>query len=105
MIPLIQQLFTLSQARIILFQTGKDLRYKGAPTYFDQIRKEIDEAEAENRDKNQVYLEDELGDVFWDYLMLLNALASEGKISSIEKVFERCHKKFTERINENGENN
>jgi NTP pyrophosphatase (non-canonical NTP hydrolase) len=104
MLEHIQQIISRSQARMTHFQTEESSRYKGAETYFEEIRKEIDEAEAENRDKNQIYLEDELGDVFWDYVMLLNALASEGKISSIEKVFERCHKKFSERVCENGKN-
>ncbi|MDR0650847.1 MAG: hypothetical protein LBG59_05630 [Candidatus Peribacteria bacterium] len=101
---LIQHIITLSQARICTFATGKDSRYQGAETYFEEIRKEIDEAQAENQPDNQVYLEDELGDIFRDYVMLLHALQSEGKISTVKKVFERCYKKFSERISENGEN-
>ena len=29
----------------------------------------------------------------------MHALESEGKITSVEKVFERCWKKFSERVN------
>jgi NTP pyrophosphatase (non-canonical NTP hydrolase) len=104
MLSLIQQITTLSQMRIPFFLQSKNDRYKGSQTYFQEIRKEIDEAQAENREHNTVYLEDELGDVFWDYMMLLNALASEGKITNVEKVFERCWKKFSGRISESGEN-
>jgi NTP pyrophosphatase (non-canonical NTP hydrolase) len=104
MFPLIQQLLTLSKARITSFLQMKDTRYQGSQTYFEEIRKEIDEAEAENKENNTIYLEDELGDIFWDYMMLLNALASEGKITNIEKVFERCYQKFSGRINNNGDN-
>ena len=45
----------------------------------------------------QVFLEDELGDVFWDYICLLESLELSGKISK-EKVFERCYRKFSERL-------
>ena len=100
----ISQILAVSKIRIAAFAAGKDSRYKGAETYFEQLRKEIDEAQTENKPDNHVYLEDELGDIFRDYVMLLNAMANEGKISSIEKVFERCYKKFSERIGEDGVN-
>ena len=74
---LIQQILTLSKARINAFTAGKDSRYEGAQTYFKKLREEIDEAIIENKSDNQIYLEDELGDIFWDYVMLLNAIASE----------------------------
>jgi NTP pyrophosphatase (non-canonical NTP hydrolase) len=102
---LIQQIQTLSKVRIKKFiEKSDDNRYKGSQTYFEKLHEEITEAQAENKDHNQVYLEDELGDVFWDYMMLVHALESEGKISSVEKVFARCYKKFSERIGEDGEN-
>jgi NTP pyrophosphatase (non-canonical NTP hydrolase) len=103
MSPYLQQIFSLSQARIATFVAREDSRYEGSETYFREVRKEIDEAQAENKLDNQVYLEDELGDIFRDSLMLFNALASEGKISSVEKIFERCYTKFSGRVNEDGE--
>ena len=95
---LFQQILSLSQARISTFAAGEDFRYEGAETYFKKIREEIEEAQDENKDSNQVYLEDELGDIVWDYFMLCNALIQEGKISNIENVLKRCYKKFSERI-------
>lgn len=62
--------------------------------------KEIQEAKAEVKENNSVYLEDELWDIFWDYLCLIETLKNEGKITNLEKVFERCYKKFSERIDE-----
>ncbi len=59
---------------------------------------EVDEAINEIRDNNTVYLEDELWDVFWTYCWMLNSLEKEWKITSIEKVFERAYKKFSERV-------
>ena len=52
----------------------------------------------EFEEEKRVYLEDELGDVFWDYICLLESLEQTGKISK-QKVFERCYTKFSERLN------
>lgn len=64
--------------------------------YFDLMKDEIDEAEKEFRKDNTIYLEDELGDILWDYLNLLHCLEEEWYISK-EKVFERCLEKYTQR--------
>jgi NTP pyrophosphatase (non-canonical NTP hydrolase) len=70
----------------------------GSKTYFDELQKEIHETLIEYKAGNQVHLEDELGDILWDYLNLLTNLQKEGKIESIEKVFQRANKKYDERI-------
>jgi NTP pyrophosphatase (non-canonical NTP hydrolase) len=62
---------------------------------------ELEEALAENKQNNSVYLEDELWDIFWDYLCLLNSLKAEWKINSVGNVFKRAYRKFSWRINEN----
>ena len=69
----------------------------GSSTYFQEMKKEIEEVGEELNSGRQCYLEDELGDVFWDYLNLLHNLENEGKIS-LAKVFERALQKYTERI-------
>ncbi|MFP4567616.1 MAG: MazG nucleotide pyrophosphohydrolase domain-containing protein [Candidatus Woesearchaeota archaeon] len=71
---------------------------KGSTTYFNELKKEIQETEDENKTNNHVKLEDELGDILWDYLNVLVNLENEEKIK-IERVFERSEKKYTERIN------
>lgn len=53
---------------------------------------------------NQVFLEDELGDIFWDYICLLENLEAEWKIQKT-RVFDRCYEKFSERLNPDGSNN
>ncbi len=71
---------------------------KGSTTYFEELQKEIVEVCEELEKNRMVYLEDELGDVLWDYLNLLSHFEKEGKISH-ERVFERCVKKYTQRLN------
>ena len=70
---------------------------EGSETYFGELKKEIDEVEDELVFDRPCYLEDELGDVFWDYLNLLYNLEQEGKIK-VENVFERSLLKFNERL-------
>jgi len=98
---LLEKLNNLSKKRIEYFLLKWDNMsfYKGSETYWKQIRLELDEAEQEIN-TNKVYLEDELWDVLWDYLCLLNSLKKEWKIDSLEKVIERAFTKYSWRINE-----
>jgi NTP pyrophosphatase (non-canonical NTP hydrolase) len=69
----------------------------GSETYFNEIRKELIEAEEELLTNDQAALEEELGDVLWDYLNILLSLDKEEKIS-IESVLRRTIDKFEERV-------
>jgi NTP pyrophosphatase (non-canonical NTP hydrolase) len=101
---MIDRIINLSKLRIKFLVGKKWVWYKWAETYFESVKQELQEAKEEYKDNNSVYLEDELWDVFWTYLCLLNSLESEWKITSIDKVFERCYEKFIERVWENGDN-
>jgi len=59
--------------------------------------KEIQEAKDEIN-THKVFLEDELWDVMWYSLCLLNGLKQEGEITSAEKVLERAWNNFSQRI-------
>lgn len=79
--------------------------YRWPKTFIDGIINEIEEVKVEFEQDKRVLLEDELGDVFWNYICLLESLEFEWKISR-EKVFERCWVKFSERLNrEDGSDN
>jgi len=73
--------------------------FNGSETFFKEIKNEIKEAEIEYNNNKQVHLEDELGDILWDYLNLLINLKTENKITSIEKIFQRSNIKFSQRLN------
>ncbi|NDK09110.1 nucleotide pyrophosphohydrolase [Candidatus Gracilibacteria bacterium] len=72
--------------------------YKGWETYFNGIISEMDEVKEQIKPDNKVYLEDELGDVLWGYICLLQIFEKNGYIKDTKKVFERCYKKLSERI-------
>jgi NTP pyrophosphatase (non-canonical NTP hydrolase) len=91
----ISKLFALVGSKIELDEKAN--WSEGSTTYFQELKKEIDEVSDELDSNRQCYLEDELGDVFWDYLNLLRNLEAEGKILT-EKVFERASKKYEERL-------
>jgi len=59
---------------------------------------EVEEAFDEIKENNSVYLEDELWDIFWTYIVLLQGLQKKWYITSVEKVFERSFNKFSERL-------
>ena len=59
---------------------------------------EIEEAFDEIKKDNSVYLEDELWNIFWTYITLLQWLKKRWYISSVEKVFDRSYKKFNWRL-------
>ena len=95
-----EKLNHLSEKRIKYFLSRQhNPWYTWSKTYWEYLLKEIQEAKNElNTNKN--YLEDELWDVLWDFLCLLNSLKQEWKITSVEKVIERAWTKFSQRINE-----
>ncbi|MCV2403198.1 nucleotide pyrophosphohydrolase [Marinomonas sp. C2222] len=69
----------------------------GSKTYLKEIKNEIDEVIEEIPKSRKCYLEDELGDVLWDYLNILTALEKEEGID-IQSVLERACKKYEQRI-------
>ncbi|AYC06897.1 MazG nucleotide pyrophosphohydrolase domain [Vibrio cholerae] len=61
--------------------------YLGSSTYLAEIKKEVDEVVEEIPKNRLCYLEDELGDVLWDYLNAILSLEKEAgvKIESVVK--------------------
>lgn len=95
---MIEKIKQLSIARVKFLIESKNEWYEWSKTYWKAIKWEIKEAKDENKKNNSVYLEDELWDIFWDYMCLLASLEREGKITSVDKVFERAYSKFSWRI-------
>jgi len=95
---LLKKIITLSENRIrFLREHGDGGWYRGSISHFDGMFHELEEVRTEMDAGKRVYLEDELGDVFWDFICLLEWLEQEWKIDK-KKIFERCYAKFSERI-------
>lgn len=71
--------------------------YKGPETYLSGISKEVEEVKQEIPKRRKPYLEDELGDILWDYLNSVLALEKEAGIS-MDSVLKRACIKYEERI-------
>lgn len=77
--------------------------YQGSTTYLAEIKKEVDEVVEELPKDRLRYLEDELGDVLWDYLNAILSLEKDKGVK-LESVIERACLKYEERVSaiENG---
>jgi NTP pyrophosphatase (non-canonical NTP hydrolase) len=71
--------------------------YSGPETYIVELQKEIEEVIEELPKKRSCYLEDELGDVLWDYLSALLALEKQGDVT-VESVLNRAYLKYGARV-------
>lgn len=63
---------------------------------FDWLIDEINEAKEEYNNKKQVYLEDELWDVLWTVLRMIELIHQEWFIDK-NRILERIEKKFSKR--------
>lgn len=94
----ILKILNLSEKRIDFLHNKDNCNwYEWYQTYIRSIKEELAEVEAEIKEKNSVYLEDELWDIFWTTICLINSLGEDNLINR-EKVFERCFKKYSERL-------
>lgn len=104
MLKAINSIFHLCKKRITYFHEVDNKNwYFWSKTYIEWIQNEIDEVKKEVENPERfMYLEDELWDIFWVYMCLLESLEQEWKIKK-SRVFDRCLHKFRERIGENAD--
>lgn len=92
---LIEQLQEVAQCK-----ATRDLKgswYKGSRTYLDALVSEVKEVEEELDPWRQCFLEDEVGDLLWNLVCLIEHLELEGKVNKSD-IFRRSLKKYTERV-------
>ena len=96
-----EKLLEIAKRKFVFDQTNS--WYSGSDTYLSSMKDEIDEVIEEIPKNRQCYLEDELGDILWNYLNILLALEKESGIK-VESVLNRASAKYDERITaiENG---
>ena len=59
---------------------------------------EVEEVKEEIRPNNEAHLEDELSDILWGWLTLVENLKDKGYVASHESIMKRALKKYEERI-------
>lgn len=73
--------------------------FQGSHTYLDALVDEILEVKSELQLGRQCFLEDELADLLWNIVCLIEHLELEDKINK-KQVFKRALKKYSERVTE-----
>jgi len=64
----------------------------------DSIRDEVEEVREEIKSDNIAYLEDELSDILWGWMILVEKLKDDNYVGSHEEIMKRAFKKYEERI-------
>jgi NTP pyrophosphatase (non-canonical NTP hydrolase) len=64
----------------------------------NELLLEVEEVKAEIKPNNIPYLEDELGDILWDWLLLVSNLKRLGLVTNHQNIINRAIKKYKERV-------
>ncbi len=75
-----------------------EAKYMDTNFLLDSITDEVEEVREEIKPNNLAHLEDELGDILWGWLILVEKLKEREFIGSHEDIFKRTLKKYEERI-------
>ena len=88
---------------LVAYKHQLDLK-RGEPKYMDYnwitqaIVDEVEEVKEEIRPNNVAHLEDELSDILWGWLTLVENLKNKAYVGSHESIMKRALKKYEERI-------
>lgn len=89
------KLLTIAKRKFVFDQTNS--WYAGSNTYLSSIKEEISEVIEEIPKGRLCYLEDELGDILWNYLNIVLALEKESGLC-VDSVIQRAALKYDERV-------
>ena len=88
---------------LVAYKHELDLK-RGEAKYMDYnwitqaIVDEVEEVKEEIRPNNEAHLEDELSDILWGWLTLVENLKNKAYVESHESIMKRALKKYEERI-------
>ncbi len=78
--------------------TRGEAKYMDSDWLLNAIVEEVQEVKEEIRANNVAHLEDELSDILWGWLTIVEKLKDEGYVTSHEAILKRGLKKYEERI-------
>ena len=90
-IKLVKQIHELDKKRA-------EPKYMDNKWLLEAIASELKEVQEEIKPHNIAHLEDELSDILWGWLALVENLKDEGYVTSHEAIIKRGLKKYEERI-------
>ena len=74
------------------------IRYLDNNSLLNAISSEVEEVREEIKEQNSPKLEDELCDILWGWMMLVENLKTSNLVGSHEDIIDRAIKKYSERI-------
>ena len=95
---MIEELIKLAALKDRIDTKRAEQKYFEDDWIIGELLSEIQEVKEEIRPDNQAFLEDELGDILWGWLILVQKLKSKGFVSSHEAIIRRALKKYSQRI-------
>ena len=95
----IEELIDLAKLKNDIDLKRGDERFFDEEWLMEQLISEVHEVEEEMKLKNTPFLEDELGDILWSWIILVKKLEDKGFINSCQSVIKRTLKKYKERVN------
>ncbi len=75
-----------------------EAKYMDSDWLLNAIVEEVQEVKEEIRPNNVAHLEDELSDILWGWLTIVEKLKDKGYVTSHEAILQRGLKKYEERI-------
>ena len=75
-----------------------EAKYMNTDWLLNAIVDEVQEVKEEIKPNNIAHLEDELSDILWGWLTIIEKLKDEGYVTSHEAILQRALKKYEERI-------
>jgi len=94
----IEKLIELSAKKHQIDIKRADKKYLDSHWILENLLGEVEEVKEELKANNIAHLEDELSDVLWDWMILIENLKDEGYITSHQNIIKRALKKYEERI-------
>ncbi|KIM09597.1 MAG: hypothetical protein KU38_08565 [Sulfurovum sp. FS08-3] len=94
----IEKIFEIARYKHKIDIQRKDSQRLSPYYHLKEIALEVDEALEELSLNNIAHLEDELGDIFWDLMIAIEKLTSQGYIEGFDTILDRVIKKYEERI-------
>ena len=94
----LQKIIELASKKCDLDITREDKNLLNPNWLLDSIITEAEEVREEMYPNNNAHLEDELGDILWSWITLVEKLKREGLVGYHEDIFKRTIKKYEERI-------
>ena len=94
----LEKLIDLAAYKYQLDLKRDEPKYMDTDWLLSAIVSEVEEVKEEIKPNNMAHLEDELSDILWGWMTIVENLKNEGYVTSHEAIFKRALKKYEERV-------